>query len=154
MPSARSRPRTVRGFLASLSNGMREEVVFVRDLINRSIPKGYLESYAYGMITWSVPLSVYPHTYNKQPLGLAALGVRKDGLTLHLFGAYASPELRQRLEEGFANAGKKLDMGKGCLRFRTRADLALEVIEEAIGALTPADFVGVYEDARRIPGSR
>ncbi len=126
----------------------------MREFVNRALPDGYAESFAYGMIGWSIPLDVYPETYNKQPLGLAALGARKTGLTLHLFGAYASPVQRERLERGFKDAGKKFDMGKGCLRFKSRDDLPLDVIEEVIGALTPAEYVAVYEEARRNPRGR
>lgn len=144
---------TIADFLAGLEPAQAAEVAFVRDLVNRALPQGYVESFAYGMIAWSIPLAVYPDTYNKQPLGLAALGARKAGLTLHLFGAYASPVLRKRLEEGFAAAGKKLDMGKGCVRFKTRDDLPADVIAEVIGAMTPADYIAVYEAARASPGA-
>jgi len=44
--------------------------------------------------------------------------------------------------------GRKLDMGKSCLRFRTPADLRLDLVAETVAATSPDDFVARYEHAR------
>jgi hypothetical protein len=55
------------------------------------------------------------------------------------------------LREGFERAGKKLDMGKSCVRFRRIEDLPLNVIGEAI-ARTPVEaFIELHEVAHRHP---
>ncbi|MEO7410134.1 MAG: DUF1801 domain-containing protein [Sphingomicrobium sp.] len=141
---------TVADFLDGLPSQQRAPVAHMRNLVNQALPPGFREAFAYGMIVWAIPLEIYPDTYNKQPLGIVALGARKTGLTLHLFGIYASPELRARLEQGFALAGKKLDMGKGCLRFRTLDDLPLDTLVTLLGALDPAGYIAVYERARAV----
>ncbi len=89
--------------------------------MKRHLPKGYREEMAGNAITYVVPLSKYPTTYNGKALWYAALDSRKSHASLHLMGAYGSMELRWRLIEGFRKAGKRLDMGKACIRFRDAA---------------------------------
>jgi hypothetical protein len=113
----------------------------VRKTVVQHLPKGYEESLAYGMLAYSVPLEIYPDTYNKKPLMYAGLGSQKSYMVLHLPSAYGRPELRAKLEAGFRAAGKKLDMGKGCLRFKKLDDLALGVIGDVIAATPMKGYV-------------
>ena len=71
---AKTYPRTsVTEYLASLPEDRRTEIERVRRVIREHLPSGYEEGMGYGMICYSVPLSAYPDTYNKQPLWFAAL---------------------------------------------------------------------------------
>jgi hypothetical protein len=97
---------------------------------------------------YEVPLSVYPTTYNGQPLTYAALAATKNGGTVHLMAAYGNPVQTKTLEVGFKKAGKKLDMGKACIRFKSIDDLDLDSIA-AVVASTPMDkYVGFAEAVR------
>ena len=100
------------------------------------------------MIVWQVPLSRYPKTYNKQPLQLAALAAQKNHNALYLMCHYASPRRAAAFEEAYRIAGKKLDMGKSCLRFRGPEDLCDEAIAQAIAAVPVETFIADYEAAR------
>jgi hypothetical protein len=100
------------------------------------------------MITYQVPLSVYPDTYNKQPFQLAALASQKNHMALYLMAAYVEPEHEARLREAFEHAGKKLDMGKSCIRFKTLDDLVLEPILDVIRS-TPVDEYVAHAQAAR-----
>ncbi len=135
-------------YLKQLEAGRAAVVGHVRDLLNRAMPEGYVEDVAWGMITWSVPLSRYPDTYNGQPLGYAALAAQKNHYSLYLNCVYSSPERTERLKAGFASAGKTLDMGKSCIRFKRADDLAEDVIAAEIASATPDDFIAIYEAAR------
>lgn len=147
MPAAK--PTTIAQYLAAQPPERRRELERVRALVREHLPAGYEETLASGMIAWVVPLEVYPDTYNKQAYWYAGLAANKSGFSLHLVCAYADPALREKLEEGFAAAGKKLDMGKGCLRFKRTDDLALDTIAEVIAA-TPLDrFVAAAKAARK-----
>lgn len=121
----------------------------VCDVVRTSLPEGFEEAFARGMIVWQVPLRKYPDTYNGHPLMYAALASQKHYMSLYLLPAYGSPVLLQRLRDGFAAAGKKLDMGKSCIRFRAADDLALETIGEIIGSLTMDQWIGIAQAARR-----
>ncbi len=143
-----SKAATVDQYLAELPADRRAEIEKVRDTINAALPAGYREGMGYGMIGWVIPLDDYPDTYNKQPLAYAGLAAQKNSNSLYLNCVYASPERSDRLKAAFAKAGKTLDMGKSCIRFRRADDLALDVICEEIASTTPAEFIRIYEEAR------
>ena len=139
---------TPTAWLGSLPEGARRELARVRAVILENLPADYRETVTSGTIVYEVPLEVYPDTYNGQALWYAALGAGKAKLSLHLLPVYGDPALAARLREGFAAAGKKLDMGKACVRFRKADDLALDVIG-AIVAATPVErFVAAAKAAR------
>jgi hypothetical protein len=79
------------------------------------------------MIVYEVPLSRYPDTYNGQPLCYAALAAQKNHAAVYLMSAYGNPAVVRELKDGFRKAGRKLDMGKSCIRFRRAEDLPLAV---------------------------
>jgi hypothetical protein len=114
-------------------------------LIRANVPKGYNESMTWGMPSWEVPLSVYPDTYNKKPLMYLALASQKNYMSLYLTAAYGSEILKKRLSDGFAAAGKKMDMGGGCLRFKKLEDLPLDTIAEHIAAVPMDDYVAIIK---------
>ena len=143
-----SKATTVADYLAELPEDRRVEIERIRDLINEAIPDGYREGIGYGMIGWVVPLERYPDTYNKQPLAYAGLAAQKNYNSLYLTCAYASKERTERLKAAFAAAGKKLDMGKSCIRFKKADDLALDHIRDEIASTTPDEFIKIYEEAR------
>ena len=143
-----SKAATVADYLAELPVDRRAEIERVRDLINEAIPDGYREGIGYGMIGWVVPLERYPDTYNGQPLAYAGLAAQKNYNSLYLTCVYASKERTERLKAAFAAAGKKLDMGKSCIRFKKADDLALDLIRDEIASTKPDEFIKIYEEAR------
>ena len=143
-----SRASTPDDYLAELPPERAALISRVRDLVNAHLPEGYVERMSWGMIGWEVPLERYPDTYNGQPLVYAALAAQKNYNALYLNCVYASAERTEALKRAFAAAGKKLDMGKSCIRFKSAADLAEQVLAEAI-ASTPVDaFIAQYEASR------
>lgn len=145
----RSEAPTVEEYLAELPEHRRATLAAVREWVRGAIPPGFVETMNWGMIAWEIPLARYPDTYNGQPLLVAALASQKRHCALYLHGPYMDPRLTAQLQEGFAAAGRKLDMGKSCIRFREADDLPPEVIREAVGALDPDAFIALYEAARR-----
>jgi uncharacterized protein YdhG (YjbR/CyaY superfamily) len=143
-----SKAATPEAYLAELPPERREIVSRVRDLVNANIPQGYAERMNWGMIAWELPLERYPATYNGQPLAYAGLAAQKNHFALYLNCIYASEERTQRLKEAFASAGKKLDMGKSCVRFKKAEDLAEDALAEAIRAVPPDQLIAEYERAR------
>ena len=107
-----SAARTVDGYLRELPADRREAISAVRKVVQKHLPKGYEESMGFGMIMYSVPLSRLAETYNKQPLMYVALAAQKNYNAIYLMGVYSDAERTRRFKEGFAKAGKKLDIGK------------------------------------------
>ena len=121
----------------------------LRDLVNAHLPPGYEEVMAYGMISWIVPLSRYPLTYNKQPLCYAGLAAQKNHYALYLACVYGDGEQERTLRAAAAAQGKKLDMGKSCVRFKQLEDLPLLAIGELIAGMSVDDHLAQYEASRK-----
>ena len=139
---------TVADYLDALPPERREHIEAVRNVVNAALPVGYVETMTYGMIGWVIPLADYPGTYNGQPLAYAGLAAQKNSISLYLNCAYASPDRTDQFRQAWAASGKKLDMGKSCIRFKRADALALDVIRDEIAATTPAEFIAVYEATR------
>lgn len=142
---ARSAAKTVDEYLNELPEERRQVVSAVREVILRNLPEGYREEISFGMIGYVVPLERYPVTYNGQPLAYAGLAAQKSHYAVYLTAIYQDAKREARLREDFAQAGKRLDMGKSCLRFRKLTDLPLDVIGRTIASVPPEAFIASYE---------
>ena len=139
---------TPEAYLASLPDDRREAIAIVRDTINANLPPGYVEGMSHGMIGWAVPLERLPDTYNGEPLSLAGLASQKGHMSLYLNNVYGDPETERWFRERWAATGRKLDMGKSCVRFRSVDDLPLEVIGEVIARTDVDTYVERYREVR------
>lgn len=140
---------TISSFLANLPAGRRREVERVRETVRRHLPAGYQESISKNMLVYQVPLERYSDTYNGHPLWYVALASEKSYLSLHLMPIYGDRALAQRLADGFRAAGKKLDVGKACIHFKTADDLALDVIGQIVASIPLDRWVQIAQAARR-----
>jgi hypothetical protein len=140
---------TVEEYLASLPLDRRAVIAAVREVVLRNLPAGYREAMNWGMISYEIPLETYPNTYHGRPLSYVALAAQKHHFSLYLMAVYGDLEEEARLRDGFAQAGKKLDMGKSCVRFRQLDDLPLDVIGETIAETPPDRLIALYERSRR-----
>ena len=138
----------VRIVLAELPEERRDAITQVRETILERLPDGYEETMNWGMIVYQVPMSVYPETYNSQPLMLAGLASQKDHMAVYLSAIYAEEGARDRFESAYRTTGKRFDVGKSCVRFRKLDDLPLDVIGDAIEAFPVDQFIEAYERGR------
>jgi len=139
---------SVEAYLERLPADRRRELERVRAVVRKNLPRGYEETLARGIITYSVPLRVYPETYNGQALWYVAMASQKNYLTLYLMNTYAHAPLAQRLRDGFKAAGKKLDMGKCCVHFKSPDDLPLKEIGKLIAAISSEQWIEMNEQTR------
>lgn len=144
----RSEAKTVKQYLAELPTERRSAMAAVRKTILANLPKGYEEAMDWGMISYQVPLSTYPDTYNQKPLMYAALASQKGYMVVYLSGIYADDASRARFEAAYKATGKRYDVGQSCVRFKTLEDLPLDVIGDAIASTSVERFVELYEQAR------
>jgi hypothetical protein len=149
-----SKAATVAEYLASLPEDRRAAISAVRDVILKNLDKNYSEGMSYGMIGYAIPHSVYPPGYHcdpKQPLPFAGLASQKGHMSVYLMCLYGSPQEEKRFRDAWAKTGKKLDMGKSCIRFKKLDDLALDVLAEAIRRVPAKAYIAHYE---KLLGSR
>ena len=144
-----AKAKTVGEYLKQLPPDRRKSLSTVRAVVLENLPKGYEESIGWGAITYAIPLADYPDTYNGQPLCIAALSAGKQYCSIYLMAAYGDSETRTWLERQFEKSGKKLDMGKACVRFKTPDDLPLDAIGKVIARVSPKKYIEVYEASRR-----
>jgi len=145
----RSEATTVDQYIAELPDDRRAAIETVRDTIAANLAPGFEEAMNWGMITYQVPLSTFPETYNKKPLMYAALASEKNYMVVHLMSLYVRVDLKTKFEAAYKEAGKKLNMGKSCVRFKKLEALPLDLIGEII-ASTPVDqFIGISKRAHK-----
>lgn len=146
---SQSKAATPEEYLEELPEDRRETISRVRDLILENLPDGYKESMNWGMLSYEIPLERYPDTYNGQPLGYLALAAQKNHNALYMMSVYQDPEKEKKLKEAFKKEGKKLNMGKSCVRFKKVEDLPLETIAKLIAGTTPDEFIERYEEVKK-----
>lgn len=141
----RSTAGTVREYLESLPEDRRKTVAAVREVVKAALPDAIVETMRWGMISYEIPMELSGKTYNGQPLLYAAIASQKNHLSLYLTGPYMDEQLLDRLRQGFATAGKRLDMGKSCLRFKRLEDIDVESIKSVLAAFSVQSFLAAYK---------
>lgn len=145
-----SKATTVAAYLKDLPTERRTALEAVRTVILKNLPTGYVEGMQYGMIGYFVPHDLYPPGYHcnpKEPLPFAQIASQKNHMAVYLMCLYTDPEHGGRFQQAWAKTGKKLDMGKSCIRFRKVEDLALDVIGQTIRNVPMKQFIRFYEAA-------
>ena len=143
-----SKATTVAQYIAELPDDRREAISKVREVVLKNMDKTFMEGMNYGMIGWYVPHSVFPAGYHcdpSKPLPFAGLASQKQHMSLYMMSAYGDVGEEKWIREQFKKAGKKLDMGKCCIRFKKLEDLPLDVIGEAFRRVTAKEYIARYE---------
>ncbi|MGE0142801.1 MAG: DUF1801 domain-containing protein [Planctomycetota bacterium] len=149
-----SKAATVQEYLDSLPPDRREAIEAIRSVILANLDPLFAEGMQYGMIGFFLPHSAYPAGYHcdpRQPLPFAALASQKNHIGIYLFCIYGDDGTSRRFQEEWLATGKRLDMGKGCVRVRRLADVPLEVLGATIKRMDAKSFVEFYERARNMP---
>lgn len=147
-----SKAKTVKEYLAELPPERKAAIQAVRKVILKNLPKGCEEIMQYGMIGYVVPHSVYPPGYHcdpKQPLPFMGLASQKNHMAIYMMGIYMDKETESWFTKAYKASGKKLNMGKSCVRFKKLEELALEVIGRAVGRTPVKEYIAQYEKARK-----
>lgn len=146
-----SKAKTVKEYMDSLPPDRKKAIAAVRKVLLANLPQGYKEVMAYGMIGYVVPLKRYPQGYGedkKTPLPYAGLASQKNHMSLYLMCTYGNKDLDKWFRKAYAASGKKLDMGKGCVRFKKLEDLPLDVVGKVIAKVSVDAFIATYRRAR------
>ena len=125
----------------------------LRETLLTHLPKGFEETMSYGMPAYVVPHSLYPAGYHckpAEPLPYISIASQKNFIALHHVGMYMSPELTAWFTAEYPKHSKtKLDMGKGCIRFKKPEAIPLDLIGELAGRMTPGQWIEIYERVLR-----
>ena len=135
-----NKAQNVDDFLKHLPEDRRQAVAALRQIILKNLPKGYVEVLNYGMLNYEVPLALVPKTYNGKPLMYLGLASQKNHMSLYLCSLGFKPGAEEKFARAWKAKGRKLDMGKACIRFKALEDLDLELIVENIASTSVADL--------------
>ena len=148
-----SKAATPDEYVIQIADDKREAVSLLRKTILENLPKGYVEEMSYGMIGYVVPFSIYPkgyHTKDKLPLPFLALAAQKNFIALYHMGIYANQSLLKWFTEEFPKHSKlKLDMGKGCIRFKNVSQIPYTLIGELVKKMDVNEWINLYESYYR-----
>jgi uncharacterized protein YdhG (YjbR/CyaY superfamily) len=143
-----SKAKTVAAYLAELPADRRTAIEGVRKVILKNLDRDFEEGMQYGMISYYVPHRIYPAGYHcdpSQPLPFACLASQKNYMSLYMMSIYGDRDHAQWFHEEWAKTGKKLDMGKSCIRFKKLDDLPLDLIGKAVARVKAKNYIAVCE---------
>lgn len=139
-------------YLAGVSGDRARAVEAVLEVVREKLTPGLEMGMQYGMPSVFVPHSVYPagyHCEKSQPVPYLSVGAQKHHLGLYLFCVYMDDGVRSWFEEAWQGTGRRLDMGKSCVRFKKLEDVPLEVVGELVGRVSGAEFLARYVGSLR-----
>ncbi|MDQ0638844.1 uncharacterized protein YdhG (YjbR/CyaY superfamily) [Pedobacter sp. W3I1] len=140
---------TPEEYLNSIAEERKVPVSKLRDTILENLPKGFEEKITYGMLGYVIPLALYPAGYHctpQQALPFINVGSQKNFIVMHHLGLYAFTGLLEWFQAEYPKHCKyKLDMGKGCVRFKKPGDIPYALIAELIRKVTPEQWIEHYE---------
>ncbi len=140
---------TAQDYYDQLPADRKQPMENIRKVLLNNLPDGFKEGFGYGMPSYIVPLSRYPAGYHcapGTPLAYISLASQKNFIAMHHLGMYASPELTAWFAAEYPKHSKsKLDMGKGCIRFKKMDDIPYELIAKMAQKLTVQQWIDTYE---------
>lgn len=140
---------TIDDYLNALSEDRKTTVLKLRNCILENIPKGFEEQMSYGMLGYVVPHSIYSNGYHcnpKLPLPFISIGSQKNFIALHHLGIYANPALVEWFTSEYSkHCNQKLDIGKGCIRFKKLDQIPFDLIVELVRKMSVAEWIECYE---------
>ena len=143
--------KTPEEYINSLPEDRKETVKKLRNSVLEHLPTGFEEKMCYGMLGYVVPHSIYPSGYHcdaKQPLPFINIASQKNFIVIHHLGLYANKELLDWfLSEYPKHSTHKLDMGKGCVRFKKPEAIPYELIEQLVSKIEVSDWISCYENS-------
>ena len=140
---------SIKDYTNALASDRKTTITQLINVIEQNIPKGFEKVMNYGMPSFVIPHSIYPDGYNcdtKLPLPFISISNLKSSISLHHMGLYASPELLNWFESEYPkHSNTKLDMGKGCVRFKKFNEIPYELIGVLSTKITVKNWIDTYE---------
>ncbi|GFZ88975.1 hypothetical protein GCM10011531_20550 [Aquaticitalea lipolytica] len=142
---------TPEDYINQVPEERKEALKNLRNIIKKSLPKGFEEGIQYGMIGYYVPHSIYPDGYHctpSEPLPFMSFASQKNSVNLYHSGIYAVPKINEWFVNEYPkHCKRKLDMGKSCIRFKNVDEIPLDLIAELCTKMTVDEWITVYEKA-------
>ena len=149
-----SKAATPEQYINELPAERKESITKLRETILKNLPKGFKEVMSYGMLGYVVPHEIYPGGYHcdpKLPLPFVNIASQKNFIALYHMGIYANAELLKWFTAEYPkHSQSKLDMGKGCIRFKKAEHIPYKLIGDLIKKISVKDWIKTYETNRGV----
>ena len=149
-----SKATTPEQYINELPTDRAAAILKLRNIIKKNLPKGFKEGMGYGMIGYVIPHSLYPGGYHcdpSQPLPFMSLASQKNYISLYHMAVYNDNKLGKWFTKEYEKSGAgKLDMGKGCIRFKNLEHIPYKLIGELSSKITPQEWIAIYEKSKSI----
>lgn len=148
-----SKATTIEQYLGEVPEPRKAPMQKLHKSIVKNLSKGFKEGMSYGMIGYSVPHSKYPAGYHcdpKQPLPFMSIASQKNFIAVYHMGIYSNKELLDWFTAEYNHLGiGKLDMGKGCIRFKNAEKIPYELIGRLTAKISADEWIKMYESVYR-----
>lgn len=145
-----SKAEDVETYLSELVEARKLPMRKLRKAILDNLPEGFSEAMSYGMIGYVVPHSIYPSGYHctpKLPLPFINIASQKNYISLYHMGIYANKNIYDWFYEEFTKVSKtKLDIGKGCIRFKKMEQIPFKLLGELVSKISVEQYITYYEE--------
>jgi uncharacterized protein YdhG (YjbR/CyaY superfamily) len=139
---------TIDEYIASLPEDRAPVISMLHEIISANLPEGFEACMSYGMIGYVVPHSLYPAGYHctpKLPLPFINLASQKNYISLYHMGLYADEKLLDWFTHEYAKTRYKIDMGKGCIRFKNLSEIPYALMTELAKKVPVEKYIARYE---------
>jgi hypothetical protein len=141
--------QTVKEYIDAVAPDKQDVIKKINEVILKNLPKGFEAGIGYNMLAYFVPHSIYPDGYHcnpKLPLPFISLAAQKNTISLHHLGIYSMPELAEWFADEYPkHATGKLDMGKGCIKFKKMDDIPYDLIGKLVKKVSLKNWIECYE---------
>lgn len=145
----KSKNKDIKNYIQNLPEDRKLILTKLREVIIKNLPKGFEETLNYGMISYFVPLSIYPDGYHcnpKEPLPFLSIANQKNHIAIYHMGIYANEELYNWFVKEFITIKKsKPNISKSCIRFKKIEDIPFELIAKLISKISVNEWIDTYE---------
>lgn len=143
---------SVENYLESLPEDRKEAMSALRQVLLTHLPAGIEEVYLYDMVTYVIPLSLYPpgyHVGEETPLPVISLASQKNYIALYHLWLHTDTKLLNWFQQQYEQTvTTKLDMGKSCIRLKNIKKIPYDLIGELVSKMSVNDIVERYEQSQ------
>lgn len=134
-------------YIEQLPDDRKEPIIKLREIIKKSFKDDVEEVISYGMLSYVIPYRIYPKGYHvdKQPLPFISIASQKNHIAFYHMGIYMFPDVLSWFVDEYPKyVSTKLDMGKGCIRFKNPKNIPYNLIKQLCKRITVNDYVELY----------
>lgn len=143
-----SKAPTVAQFLKECAPRDRKVLTTLRALMLDNLQPGFVETMAWGMPTYQVPVEQFVQA-DGEPLVYAALDAEKRGCAIYLTALYNDSPAEADFRRRWRSPSKRtVEFRTTSVHFRELRDVDLPLVAEFVRAMSPEEFVASYHRSK------